>query len=128
MIAFKEKPPHAAAPSPRRFDWGLIFSGAFIFTCAASFAWNTRKGPPAHPRSPKATWHDFGRDFERHSTPVITSHLLAAIAQVESGGDPSARPATPSSAAGLMQMTDGNFESARRYARPGASYSRLDPA
>ena len=67
--------------------------------------------------------------FERHSTPVMTPDLLAALAQVEGSGNPVVRtywrfslhvepfeiyrPA--SSAVGMYQITDGTFAIARRY-------------
>jgi hypothetical protein len=80
------------------------------------------KGPPE-------TWAAYGAVFERHSTPVMTPDLLAALAQVEGSGNPIVRtywrfsltsepfeifrPA--SSAVGMYQITDGTFEAARRY-------------
>ena len=81
------------------------------------------------PKSPAETWQQYGSLFHRHSTEVITPDLLAALAQVESSGDPVARtywrwrlswnpfdlyrPA--SSAVGMFQITDGTFAEARRY-------------
>jgi transglycosylase-like protein with SLT domain len=78
---------------------------------------------------PAATWDEYGSLFDAHSTAVVTPELLAALAQVESSGDPAAltywrwrfswnpfevyRPA--SSAVGMFQITDGTFEEARRY-------------
>jgi hypothetical protein len=80
-------------------------------------------------KDPAATWRAYGRLFERHSTPVMTPDLLAALAQVESSGNPIVRtywrlrmtsepfeifrPA--SSAVGMYQITDGTFAIARRY-------------
>jgi transglycosylase-like protein with SLT domain len=80
-------------------------------------------------KSPEQTWREYGALFDRHSTAVITPDLLAALAQVESSGDPVARtywrwrlswnpfdlyrPA--SSAVGMFQITDGTFAEARRY-------------
>ena len=80
-------------------------------------------------KSPEQTWREYGSLFDRHSTAVITPDLLAALAQVESSGDPVARtywrwrlswnpfdlyrPA--SSAVGMFQITDGTFADARRY-------------
>lgn len=79
-------------------------------------------------KSPPETWRQYESLFRRHSTAVITPELLAAIAQVEGGGDPLARtywewraarnpfevyrPA--SSAVGMYQITDGTFQEARR--------------
>jgi hypothetical protein len=80
-------------------------------------------------KTPAETWRQYGALFEKHSTPVITPELLAALAQVEGGGNPVARtywraqrtwnplevyrPA--SSAVGMFQMTDGTFQEAKRY-------------
>ena len=78
---------------------------------------------------PAETWRQYGSLFDAHSTAVVTPDLLAALAQVESSGDPAAltywrwryswnpfelyRPA--SSAVGMFQLTDGTFAEARRY-------------
>jgi hypothetical protein len=78
---------------------------------------------------PVQTWRQYGPLFDEHSTAVITPDLLAALAQVESSGNPVARtywrwrfswnpfelyrPA--SSAVGMFQITDGTFAEARRY-------------
>ena len=80
-------------------------------------------------KDPAQTWREYGGLFERHSTAVVTPELLAALAQVESRGNPVARtywrwrfswnpfelyrPA--SSAVGMFQLTDGTFAEARRY-------------
>src|SRR6185295_19861146 len=78
---------------------------------------------------PAQTWRQYGPLFDEHSTAVITPELLAALAQVESSGNPVARtywrwrfswnpfelyePA--SSAVGMFQITAGTFAEARRY-------------
>jgi hypothetical protein len=78
---------------------------------------------------PATTWEEYGSLFDTHSTAVVTPELLAALAQVESSGNPAAltywrwrfswnpfevyRPA--SSAVGMFQITDGTFAEARRY-------------
>jgi len=80
-------------------------------------------------KDPADTWRAYGNLFERHSTPVMTADLLAALAQVEGSGNPIVRtywrwsltnepfeifrPA--SSAVGMYQITDGTFSMARRY-------------
>ena len=78
---------------------------------------------------PAETWRQYGPLFRAYSSPAITAELLAALAQVESAGNPVARtywrwrlswspfaiyePA--SSAVGMYQMTDAAFDEARRY-------------
>lgn len=80
-------------------------------------------------KAPPETWRTYGRLFTAHATAVITPDLLAALAQVESAGNPVARtywrwsptinplawyrPA--SSAVGMYQITDATFQEARRY-------------
>jgi hypothetical protein len=80
-------------------------------------------------KAPSQTWREYGSLFEEHSTTAITPELLAALAQVESSGNPVARtywrwrlgwnpfdvyrPA--SSAVGMFQITDGTFAQAKRY-------------
>jgi transglycosylase-like protein with SLT domain len=80
-------------------------------------------------KSPVVTWESYGALFEEHSTSIISPELLAALAQVESDGNPVARtywrwqwswspfeiyrPA--SSAVGMFQITDGTFAEARKY-------------
>lgn len=81
-------------------------------------------------KSPRETWREYGALFEEHSTSVITSGLLAALAQAEGSGNPVARtywrlqftswnplewyqPA--SSAVGMFQLTNGTFQQAKRY-------------
>jgi hypothetical protein len=78
---------------------------------------------------PAQTWRQYGPLFDEHSTAVITPEVLAALAQVESSGDPVARTywrwrfswnpfalyGPASSAVGMFQITDGTFAEARRY-------------
>jgi hypothetical protein len=80
-------------------------------------------------RVPAQTWRQYGPLFDEHSTAVITPELLAALAQVESSGNPVARTywrwrfswnpfevyGPASSAVGMFQITDGTFAEARRY-------------
>jgi Transglycosylase SLT domain len=77
-------------------------------------------------KEPAETWRQYGSLFRTYSTATITPELLAALAQVESSGNPVARtywrwrlslnplavyqPA--SSAVGLYQMTDGAYAEA----------------
>jgi len=80
-------------------------------------------------KNPVSTWESYGTLFEKHSTDVISPEFLAALAQIESDGNPVARtywrwqwswspfeiyrPA--SSAVGMFQITDGAFAQARKY-------------
>ncbi len=80
-------------------------------------------------KTPASTWQSYGALFEEYSTSIISPELLAALAQVESDGNPVARtywrwqwswnpleiyrPA--SSALGMFQLTDGTFAEARKY-------------
>src|SRR5438128_1562256 len=42
-------------------------------------------------KNPTETWQQYGSLFRKHSTSAITPDLLAALAQVEGGGNPVAR-------------------------------------
>ena len=80
-------------------------------------------------KSPVSTWESYGALFEKHSTNIISSEFLAALAQIESDGNPIARtywrwqwswspfeiyrPA--STALGMFQIIDGTFANARKY-------------
>lgn len=80
-------------------------------------------------KSPSETWRTYRSLFTMHATAAITPELLAALAQVESAGNPVARThwrwrptAHPlewyrpaSSAVGMYQITDGTFQEAKRY-------------
>jgi hypothetical protein len=79
-------------------------------------------------KTPAETWREYRPIFRQHATPIITAELLAALAQVESSGNPVARtywrwqfttqpmevyrPA--SSAVGMYQITDATYAEARR--------------
>jgi hypothetical protein len=83
----------------------------------------------AFAKMPTETWRQYGALFREYSTRSITPEVLAALAQVESDGNPVARtywrwrltwhpfaiykPA--SSAVGMYQMTDAAFAEARHY-------------
>jgi hypothetical protein len=80
-------------------------------------------------QAPAETWEAYGALFDAHATAVITPDLLAALAQIESSGNPVASTywrwqfswnpfdvyAPASSAVGMFQLTDGTFQEARRY-------------
>jgi len=94
-------------------------------------------------KTPEETWQEYGDQFRRYATPVIRAEFLAALAQIESAGNPLAqtywkwdltwhplrlyRPA--SSAVGMYQITDGTFTQAEpgcrdRRAAPGSEPRR----
>jgi hypothetical protein len=107
-----------------------------LLVCAADVAYQVARKPteilglvaPSAAKSPESTWEDYGRLFDAHSTEIVSPALLAALAQVESAGDPLARTywrwrwswnvlelyAPASSAVGMLQITDGTFAEARR--------------
>lgn len=80
-------------------------------------------------KSPRETWRTYRPLFTAHATAVIPPELLAALAQVESSGNPVARTAwrwrpsahplawyrPASSAVGMYQITDGTFQEGKRY-------------
>jgi hypothetical protein len=79
-------------------------------------------------KTPSETWREYESHFRRYATPVVAPELLAAIAQVESSGNPIARtywkwhvtwrpfelyrPA--SSALGMYQITDAKYAQTKR--------------
>lgn len=80
-------------------------------------------------KEPAETWRQYGPFFREFATNAVTPELLAALAQVESAGNPVARTywrwrltwnpfgvfAPASSAVGMYQMTDPAYAEARRY-------------
>jgi hypothetical protein len=85
-------------------------------------------------KTPEETWREYGPQFRKYATGIITPDFLAALAQIESAGNPLARtywrwnltwhpfevyrPA--SSAVGMYQITDGTFAQTRRECRDEA--------
>ena len=79
-------------------------------------------------KTPSETWREYEPHFRKYATAVIAPELLAALAQVESAGNPVAqtywqwhltwhplelyRPA--SSAVGMYQITDATFAQTKR--------------
>jgi hypothetical protein len=114
---------------------GWILAGA-LAVVAANVVYHAVRKPtevlavvvPTSPKTPAETWSAYGPYFGESSTEIVTPDLLAALAQVESAGDPLARTywrwrwswnplevyGPASSAVGLLQMTDGTFAQARR--------------
>ena len=92
-------------------------------------------------KTPPSTWQSYGALFKKYSTSIVSPELLAALAQVESDGNPVARtywrwrwswnpfeiyrPA--SSALGMFQLTDGTFAEARKYCIRDHKVATEDP-
>jgi len=81
-------------------------------------------------KNPEETWESYGALFRRYSTAMVSPEMLAALAQVESAGNPAAhtywrwnteapdlfgiyRPA--SSSVGMYQMTEPAYAEAERF-------------
>lgn len=133
MLA-KKGHPHSSARGKKR-SWRLTWWGVFLGLVLGFFPLNflvqvwrkpteiLRLAGLGSEKSPRQTWSEFAEDCRRHATAVITADFLAALIQVESSGNPLASPAwtwrwssspwdwygPPSSAVGLLQMTQGNF-------------------
>lgn len=125
----------AAAPSSLRY--AIIAASAFALLAATNLVYQVARKPsemlfPIASRlnkMPEETWRHYGPLFREYATAAIAPELLAALAQVESAGNPMARtywrwrltwnplaiyqPA--SSAVGTYQMTDAAFADARRF-------------
>lgn len=113
----------------------LIF--IFVFLFCANFTFQVFQKPTealafligrTH-KSPAQTWRSYEYDFRKNSTKDLSPTFLAALAQIESGGDPLASPpwawnwsrpvkkwfAPASSSVGLYQFTTGTFKQAQRF-------------
>jgi hypothetical protein len=124
-----------AAPLSMRLALGA--AGVVLVWLALNWVYQVARKPTelyfpvsgALAKGPRETWRQYGSLFRAHSTAVIAPELLAALAQVESAGNPMARtywrwrltwnplelyrPA--SSAVGMYQITDGTFQEGKRY-------------
>jgi hypothetical protein len=125
----------AAAPLALRI--AAIAATVLAVFFAANFVYHVVRKPTemffpvsgALNKMPPETWRQYAPLFREYSTAVITPELLAALAQVESAGNPLAntywrwhltwdpfaiyQPASTS--VGMYQMTDLTFAEARRY-------------
>ena len=119
----------------RSIVWWCVLGLAAFFTLNLVYQVIRKPGELFAPvsgsfaKNPAATWQSYGALFEKYSTSIMSPELLAALAQVESDGNPVARtywrwqwswnpleiyrPA--SSALGMFQLTDGTFAEARKY-------------
>ena len=124
-----------AAPPQVRFLALLL--AAFAGFAIADAAYQIARKPSemlfpisgAFNKTPAEIWARYGALFRDDSTANVSPELLAALAQVETSGNPIARTywrwrltANPfaiyqpaSSSVGLYQMTDGTFDEARHY-------------
>jgi hypothetical protein len=122
-----------------------IVAGAVVLV-AVNAAYHVARKPteilgavvPTAPKNPAETWSAYGPSFDAHSTEIVTPDLLAAVAQVESAGDPLARTywrwrwswnpfelyGPASSAVGLLQITDGTYAEASRLCIHGHDVAR----
>lgn len=125
----------AAAPPALRA--AVIAAAAVGVFAVANLAFHVARKPTelffpvsgAFNKTPSETWRQYAALFNEYSTAAITPDLLAALAQVESAGNPVARtywrwrlswnpfeiyrPA--SSAVGMYQVTDAVLADVRRY-------------
>jgi Transglycosylase SLT domain len=125
----------SAAPAAVRIL--VIAATVLAVFSATNFAYHVVRKPTemflpisgAFNKKPAETWQHYAPLFREYSTAAITPELLAALAQVESAGNPLAntywrwrltwdpfavyQPA--SSGVGMYQMTDAAFAEARRY-------------
>jgi hypothetical protein len=109
--------------------FGLFLAGNWVYQAVRKPVELLAPVSPLFAKTPRATWAAYGDHFRRHATPTISAEFLAALAQVESNGNPLARtywrwqwslspfeiyrPA--SSAVGMFQITDARFREAGRY-------------
>jgi hypothetical protein len=122
--------------APRSVRIPLIAAAALAFFAATNLACQVVRKPTEMffpvagvlDKRPAETWAEYGPLFREHSTAAVTPELLAALAQVESAGNPVARTywrwrltwdlfaiyAPASSAVGMYQMTDAAFAEARQ--------------
>ncbi|MBI3549686.1 MAG: lytic transglycosylase domain-containing protein [Elusimicrobia bacterium] len=168
MLARKDQAEAAPEAPPRRVGARTFLAFAAAALLALNFAVQIGRKPTELLRfagfgggkAPRDTWRAFGDQFREHATDIVTPDFLAALTQVESSGNPLASPGwtwrwttdpfrlygPASSAVGLLQMTDGNYDRAKtlcvkdgRVARAGpwldpdacrttAFYSRLVPS
>ena len=127
----------AVLASPPTLRTVVILSGILLLCLGVNWAYHAFNKPTevlfpldrSLNKNPAETWEQYGSLFRKHATSVMTPELLAALAQVEGGGNPVARtywrwhltrnplewyqPA--SSAVGMYQITDGTFQEATRY-------------
>jgi len=125
------------AALPRTLRIGIVVAVFLAVLSVVNFAYHVVHKPtelffPLDGRlakTPDDAWRNYGTLFRRYSTPAIPPELLAALAEVESDGNPVARTywrwrfslnpfaiyAPASTSVGMYQMTDAAFDEARHY-------------
>jgi hypothetical protein len=125
----------AAVPQAARL--ATVLATALVIFAAVNLAYQVVREPidlfaplsGTLEKTPAGTWRDYGPLFRRYATRTVPPALLAALAQVESDGNPLASSywrwqfawnpfavyAPASSSIGLYQMTDAAYAEARRY-------------
>ena len=121
---------------PRAVRIGIALAAALAVFSSVNLAYHVVRKPtelffPLDGRlakTPEAAWREYADLFRRYSTKDISPALLAALAEVESDGNPVARTywrwrfswnpfgiyAPASTSVGMYQMTDAAFAEARR--------------
>ena len=109
----------------------------FTLAFTLNFLWQIYKKPAeviallswSKAKTHQGTWQSYGQSFQKYSTQVITPSFLAALAQIESAGNPLATPqwkfkftdrlskifSPQSSSVGLYQFTNATFKRAQKY-------------
>ena len=125
------------ASLPRGVRVGMVAAALLAVFSAVNFAYHVVRKPTELffvwdgrlAKTPADAWRAYGDLFREYSTKDIPPALLAALAEVESDGDPVARTywrwrfawnpfdvyAPASTSVGMYQMTDAAFAEARRY-------------
>ena len=122
---------------PRTVRIGIVVAVALAVFSAVNLAYHVVRKPTelffplggTLAKTPDDAWRNYADLFRRYSTKDIPPALLAALAEVESNGNPVARTywrwrfawnpfglyAPASTSVGMYQMTDAAFDEARRY-------------
>jgi hypothetical protein len=127
----------ALGDAPRAIQAGVAVVALVIVSFAVNWMYQVMRKPAelfypvsgALSKTPQETWRSYAAIFREHATAAISPEFLAALAQIEGGGNPVAqtywrwrlsakpfdvyRPA--SSSVGMYQITDGTFRQAKHY-------------
>lgn len=111
------------------FTWAMLVLTNWIFQIMQKPSEIIGLADSHFNKTPAETWTAYKPLFRKHSTELIRPELLAALAQLESQGNPIARTywtwnwslnpfevyAPASSSVGMLQMTNGTYNVARRF-------------